>query len=47
MKYLLLLVALSGFPPLTGKAIPNLDATEAGRKKTYEALLQDAEYLSA
>jgi len=47
MKHLLLLIALSGFLPLTGKAIPNLNTTETDRKKTYEALLQDAEYLSA
>ena len=47
MKHLLLLVALSGFLPLTGKAAPNPNATEAERKKAYEALLQDAAYLSA
>ncbi|HTT20721.1 MAG TPA: hypothetical protein VMG82_17425 [Candidatus Sulfotelmatobacter sp.] len=47
MKHLLLLIALSGFLRLTGKSIPNLNATEPDRKKAYEALLQDAEYLSA
>ena len=47
MKHLLLLVALSAFLPLTGKAIPTLDATDSARKKTREALFQEAEHNSA
>ena len=47
MKHLLLLIALSGFLPLTGKAIPNLNATDSARNKTRQALVQDAEHLSA
>jgi len=47
MRHRLLLIALSGFLTITSKAFPNLNATEPSPRKTYNALLQDAEYLSA
>lgn len=47
MKHLLFLVVLSGFLPLNGQAVPNLRAIDVARKKNVEALVQDAEYLSA
>ena len=47
MKHLLLVVVLSGFLPLNAQAVPKLRASDLARKKAYEALLQDAEYLSA
>jgi hypothetical protein len=47
MKHLLLVLALTGFLPLTGEAIPNLNTTESERKKAIAELFQDAQHLSA